>query len=531
MVAAVDAIHGNEPNFILHARQKARTDPVWFAREILQLKQLPGEPTLKTDPQLSWELDQWTIELLEAVADVVRHQEGDLTKINHEGLNQISVRSMHGPGKTFGLAVLMHWFGFAFYGKNPCTAPKIGQLKRRLWPEFRKIRRRSIVGYASLQEVQSESIYWMDAAGKPDPDHVSFMETASSPESLAGLHDRYMLICVDEASGISESLWPVIEGAISTGKIVILVIISNPTKMQGTFAASHLRPNVSKNWFTMHISIDKTARVSRAWINRMEEKYGPDSPVVKIRCYGDFAEEDANQLISMQWIDNAKAKLFETDGSLPTHRLSVDVADGGANYSVVTLASHYQSFTHWRKQWQHNYPTGKAVTMLANEVERQWRLNELNKMNGDDIVVDSLGVGAGVASILIEKGYPVVLYKGGAKSDNKDLYRNRRVQSYLVGRNKLRDGQVIIDDDFVDEDEWDDLYGQLCSIQIRHGTDRLEDLMTKEQMVNAGIISPDRADSVAMQYATQAPEMSVGDLGDWFSGQHMESANYDAGIS
>jgi hypothetical protein len=531
MVAAVDAIHGNEPNFILHARQKARTDPVWFAREILQLKQLPGEPTLKTDPQLSWELDQWTIELLEAVADVVRHQEGDLTKINHEGLNQISVRSMHGPGKTFGLAVLMHWFGFAFYGKNPCTAPKIGQLKRRLWPEFRKIRRRSIVGYASLQEVQSESIYWMDAAGKPDPDHVSFMETASSPESLAGLHDRYMLICVDEASGISESLWPVIEGAISTGKIVILVIISNPTKMQGTFAASHLRPNVSKNWYTMHISLDKTTRVSRAWVKRMEEKYGPDSPVVKIRCYGDFAEEDANQLISMQWIDNAKAKLFETDGSLPTHRLSVDVADGGANYSVVTLASHYQSFTHWRKQWQHNYPTGKAVTMLANEVERQWRLNELNKMNGDDIVVDSLGVGAGVASILIEKGYPVVLYKGGAKSDNKDLYRNRRVQSYLVGRNKLRDGQVIIDDDFVDEDEWDDLYGQLCSIQIRHGTDRLEDLMTKEQMVNAGIISPDRADSVAMQYATQAPEMSVGDLGDWFSGQHMESANYDAGIS
>jgi hypothetical protein len=187
---------------------------------------------------------------------------------------------MHGPGKTFGLATLMHWFGFAFYGKNPCTAPKIGQLKRRLWPEFRKIRRRSIIGYASLQEVQSESIYWMDAAGKPDPDHVSFMETASSPESLAGLHDRYMLICVDEASGISEQLWPVIEGAISTGKIVILVIISNPTKMQGTFAASHLRPNVSKNWYTMHISLDKTTRVSRDWVRKMEEKYGPDSPVV-----------------------------------------------------------------------------------------------------------------------------------------------------------------------------------------------------------------------------------------------------------
>ena len=50
-------------------------------------------------------------------------------------------------------------------------------------------------------------------------------------------------------------------------------------------------------------------------------------------------------------------------------------------------------------------------------------------------------------------------------------------------------------------------------------------------MVNAGILSPDRADSIAMQYATQAPEMSVGDLAAYFTGQHMESANYDAGIS
>jgi hypothetical protein len=531
MVAVPNAVVTDPAALINQARQRARTNPVWFAREILQLKQLPGEPSLRTDPQLSWELDEWTIELLEAVADVVRRQEGLPTKFNHQGLNMITVRSMHGPGKTFGLALLMHWFGFSFYGKNPCTAPKLNQLKSRLWPEFRKIRRRALPGYADLTEVMSETIYWMGADGKPDPDHWSFMETASSPESLAGLHDRYMLLLVDEASGVSENLWPVIEGAISTGKVVILVIISNPTRIQGTFAASHLRPNVAKNWYRLHISLDKTARVSRHWVHKMEEKYGKDSPIVKVRCYGEFAEEDANQLISMQWIDNAKAIPFEIDGSIPRHRLSVDVADGGANYSVITLASHYQSFTHWRKQWQHNYPTGKAVTMLANEVERQWRANELNKMNGDDIVVDSLGVGAGVASILIDRGLPVVLYKGGAKSDNTNLYRNRRVQSYLVLRNDLRDDKVVIEDDFVDEDDWDDVYGQLCSIQIRHGTERLEDLMTKEQMVNAGIISPDRADSIAMQYATQAPEMSVGDLSSYFVGQQMETASYDGGIS
>jgi hypothetical protein len=531
MVAAHKEVQNQELNFILQAREKARTDPVWFAQHVLQLRQKQGEPSLANDPNLSWELDQWTIELLEAVADVVRKQEGIPTKFNHEGLNQISVRSMHGPGKTFGLALLMHWFGFSFYGKNPCTAPKLNQLKSRLWPEFRKIRRRAIVGYDQLQEVLTESIYWIGADGKPDPDHWSFMETAASPESLAGLHDRFMLVLVDEASGVSESLWPVIEGAISTGKVVILVIISNPTKIAGTFAASHLRPNVAKNWYRMHISLDKTARVSKAWVRKMEEKYGRTSPIVKIRCYGEFAEEDANQLMSLQWIENARSSVFETDGSIPRHRLSVDVADGGANYSVITLASHYQSFMHWKKQWQHNYPTGKAVTMLANEVARQWKENGMNAMNGDDIVVDSLGVGAGVASILIEQGLPVVLYKGGAKSDNTDLYRCRRVQSFLVLRNYFRDDKCIIEDDFVDEDDWDDVLGQLCSIQIRHGTERLEDLITKEQMVNAGIISPDRADSMAMQCATQAPEMSAGDMASYFVGEQMETASYDGSIT
>jgi len=513
--AAHDLPQGKAENFILQARERARLDPVWFARNILRLKRLPGEPSLKDDPNLSWELDQWTIEMLEAVADVVRLKEGIPTKFNHEGLNQISIRAMHGPGKTFGIALLMHWFGFCFYGKNPCTAPKLAQLKRRLWPEFRKIRRRAIIGYSSLQDVQSETINWIGKDGKADPDHWSFMETANSPENLSGLHDRYMLVLVDEATGVTENLWPVIEGAISTGKYVILVIISNPSKLQGTFAASHLKPLVAKHWYRIHISLDKTSRVSRDWVARMEDKYGKDSPIVKIRCYGEFAEEDINQLISMAWLEKAQSSEVIPDGSLPRRRLSVDVADGGGNFSVVTDAIHYP---------------GQSTGMLSREVERIWSLNQMSAEAGDDIVVDSLGVGAGVCSNLIDAGLPVIRYVGGSASDNKTLYRNRRVQSYLVTRDYFRDGKLIFDDDFVAYDEWDDVYGQLCSIRIRTGTERFEDLITKEQMQAAAIISPDRADSIAMQFATQAPEMSAGQLSDFFAGQTMETASHDGSI-
>lgn len=521
----------DDANFILQAKARARRDPVWFAKHILRLKQLPGEPTLQTNPDLSWELDDWTIELMEAVADVIRKKEGSPTKYNHDGLNQISIRAMHGPGKTFGMALLMHWFGFCFYGKNPCTAPKLAQLKRRLWPEFRKIRRRAIQGYSSLQDVQSETVHWIGKDGKFDPDHWSFMETANSPENLAGLHDRYMLILVDEATGVKEDLWPVIEGAISTGQFVILVIISNPTKLQGTFAASHLKPLVAKHWYRMHISLDKTARVSKSWVKRMEDKYGRDSPTVKIRCYGEFSEEDDNQLISMQWLETAQTTTFETDGSLPIRRLSVDVADGGGNFSVITDASHYQTKIHFHQQKLYNFPSGQSVSMLAEEVERVWNANGMSGINGDEIIVDSLGVGAGVCSILIDRGLPVIRYIGGSASDNKKLYRNRRVQSYLVMRDNFRSGALVFDDEFVDLDEWDDVYGQLCSIRIKPGTEQHEDLLTKEQMKAQGIISPDRADSAAMQFATQAPIMSAGDIADFLVGQQMETASYDGSIT
>ena len=64
------------------------------------------------------------------------------------------------------------------------------------------------------------------------------------------------------------------------------------------------------------------------------------------------------------------------------------------------------------------------------------------------------------------------------------------------------------------------------------GVERVEDLLTKEEMKAQNITSPDRADSFAMQYATQTPMLRSGDIDSLIIvGQKMESANYDAGIA
>lgn len=469
---------------------RTRTDPVWFAEEVLNLT---GD---------KYYLDQWQKELLDGLADVYRKQRGIPTRINHDGKSMITVRAMHGPGKTFTVAAAMHWFNNAFRGRIICTAPKEKQLATRLWPAFRKITVRAGKDYGSPIKIDSTKITWHN-----DEDWCALAETASQPENLAGYHDDYMLFIVDEASGVSEAMFPVIEGAISTGTVVILLLIGNPTKNQGTFHASHCIPKVAKNYHQVHVDLAKTTRVSRAWVQRMEDKYGRNSPVVKVRCYGEFADSDEAQLIPYSWLTDAYgAEPAGVGEHAPRLRITCDVADGGANFTVITAAHERGGKWHVLRQRQHSFPTSEAPILSGQAAEAMYREFSGNPANGDDLVCDSLGVGAGTAGYLMMRGLPVVNYKGGAASDDTTQWRNRRSQSYIVMRDVHRDKCISYAEDFLEEaEEWDEFTAQLCSVRTKPGVDRVEDLETKEAMMARGIASPDRADGMAMLFATQSP--------------------------
>lgn len=492
--------------------EKTRLDPVWFMEDVLGLK---GD---------RFYLDEWQKELVESVADVYRKLVNVPTRHNHEGKSLITVRAMHGPGKTFTVAAIMHWFNNAFRGRIVCTAPKEKQLVTRLWPAFRKIAARAGKSYASCMKIDSTKIVWHG-----DEDWCAIAETASQPENLAGYHDDYMLFVVDEASGVDEEMFPVIEGAISTGTVVILLLIGNPTKNRGTFHASHCIPKVAKNYYQVYVDLSKTTRVSREWVRRMEDRYGRGSPVVKVRCYGEFADSDEAQLIPYAWLDDAFGAVVG-EGQSPRLRISLDVADGGRNFTVATVAWMLGDCVMVIKQRQFSFPSSEAPILSAQAAISLWQEYGGTALRGDDMVVDSLGVGAGAAGYLLEKGYPVVTYKGGAGSDDTKQWRNRRTQSYMVCRDAHRDKKIGYAEDFLDEGsgdgDWDEFTAQMCSVRTKPGVDRIEELETKESLMARGVASPDRADGIAMLYATQTPAkpgqlevVAVGSMassrGDW----------------
>jgi hypothetical protein len=419
-------------------------------------------------------------------------------------------------------AKLMHWFNFCFHGRIVCTAPKQMQLRTRLWPEFLKVMRDSLPEYQQSIQYQATKIVW-----NGDDTWYATAETGSKPENIAGHHDEFMLVIVDEASGVHEEMFPAVEAAQSSGIWQVILLIGNPTRTSGTFWASHNQKSVRDQYFTYHITRDKAPRIKEKWIQDQIAKYGENSAIVKVRCYGEFADLEADQLIALDWLESAIISQNEEDGKLDTKRLPVgwqqqkyriritgDIADGGVDECVFTVARIYEEFVLLLRQYRKSWSHGVSVIESANFMRQLWLEYNCQPGRGDTLVVDSMGVGAGTAGkLLVDHKLPVIRYAGGSESDDSSQWRNRRVQSYLVCRNGFRDGWVYIDENFLPHEnngegtDWDDFYGQMCGVKRKPGTERVEDLETKAELLKRTQKSPDMADSVAMVFATQRPVM------------------------
>lgn len=503
---------------LAEAVNRSRVDPQYMLQHVLRI-----------DP------DPWQLEMLQAVADLWRIEHGYPTVCNHEGLNRFTVRSGHGPGKTYFAAMLMHYTAFTRKIQIPCTAPKEKQITTRLWPRFRAILHSAAPGYSDIISVKDRSITWFN-----DKDWCAIPEVGKHAENLAGYHPNtiydWIAFIVDEASGVSQVFFPVINGALSSPRTMLL-LIGNPTATTGEFYDSHNRPGVMKLFYRRHVKPDESKYVDKRYIDELIERYGRDSPVTKVRGFGEFAELRPGQVIAIEWLVRARERedlIKDGDGSLPRLRVMVDVADGGEDESVITVAYLYDTFTYYVKMFRYNFPASVAPINTADAAERIF--NEYkDKLNFQDrdLVVDSIGVGAGTAGTLIKRKLPVIAYKGGAASDDPKQWRNRRTQSYLGFRDALRDGTVAFAPDFAASDEeWDEFDAQACSIFFAPTADRVEALETKESMRARGIKSPDMIDSCVMRYATQLPAIGGGEVNvEEFRVIGSTSERYDAAIA
>jgi len=394
-----------------------------------------------------------------------------------------SVRSGHGVGKSALEAWLILWFLCTRpYPKIPCTAPTKHQLYDILWAEVAKWLRGSAV---KDQLVWSyEKVY---LKGEPE-NWFAVPRAAAQPDALQGFHAEHLLFVVDEASGVDDRIFEPVLGALSTPDARLL-LCGNPTNLTGFFFDSHNKKR--ELYETFRISGEDSPRVSREYIRMVEEMYGRDSDVYRVRVAGEFPRAMPDSLIPL---DAALGQCVKKPERTARRRIDmgVDVARFGDDESVI--ATVFDGV-----HQQENRVFSRLDTMaLAGRVAGIVR-EYAEEFPGARIrvKVDCDGLGAGVYDRLCELKLPAEIVechfggKGGRVEGEPVEMKNAAAVMWGNVRRRIMQGEL-----YLAEDEAQIV--QLTNRRYRVASDGRIELERKEEMKRRGVSSPDRADALAL---------------------------------
>ena len=453
-------------NPFLKLMKRYHRDPVKFAREVIGM-----------DP------DDWQCELLEAVA-------------NPE-IRRVTCRSGHGVGKSSAVAMAAIWHVLMRVpSKTVVTAPTSAQLFDACFAEMKNIAKRLKPPFDDLLEIKSDRI---ELKSSPESTFISCRTSRQEqPEALAGVHSPSTLLLADESSGIPESVFEAASGSMS-GIHATTVLTGNPTRNTGFFYDTHNR--LKENWYTMHVSCIDSKRVSDDFVNDMKNRYGEDSPAYHVRVLGNFPPSESDTVIPVALIDHAMKndiKVHEDTVSI----WALDVARQGNDSSV--LCKRQGPVIHPLTVWNN-----LDLMQLSGAVKAEYDAVSSSK-KPVEIIVDSVGLGAGVLDRLRELGLPARGLNVSERSMQKETYINLRAELWFKCKAWLEGMDVKIPHD-------DRLWAELAAPRYHFTSSGKIQVESKEAMKKRGINSPDRADAVCLSLANEMTTMAYGtsSAGSW----------------
>jgi hypothetical protein len=396
----------------------------------------------------------------------------------------ISIRAGHGVGKTTDLSWLIQWFLLTRYDvKIPCTAPTSAQLYDVLWAELYKWQSRLKEPFKSALRVLADRVI-IDGIDKIN---FAVARTArrENPEALQGFHARNLMYIVDEASGVDQKVYEVAEGALST-KDAMVILAGNPTRRTGYFYDTFHKD--MDMWTNLHWSSLDSPLVDPAYPKRVEKKYGRVSNVYRVRVLGQFPTQEEDQYIPLDWLEEAASRVDVPKSGMVIWGL--DPAYTGDNETALArrIGDHFLPMMGVR-----GYDTMQVTGWIADLIDKSPKGEK-----PDQILVDIVGIGAGVFDRLKELQYPVIGVNVGRSSSHIEKFANLRCDLWSRFREWLGDRRGSLPDD-------EDLLDQSASIKFHHSSNGKLHIETKHEMKKRGLVSPDRADAVVLTFYERRP--------------------------
>lgn len=405
-----------------------------------------------------------------------------------------AVRSGNTVGKSFITAdVVMDWlFTHGRPSKVYTTASSWKQVEEILWKEIRT------AVECSKWPIDTKPL---KTSWEFKDDWFAIGVSTDTPVNVQGFHSPWLLVVVDEASGIAPEIAEMFESLHYTS----ILVIGNPLNSTGFFADCFN----SDRWNKITIDCEECVSwqeknglipglVTREWIKDMADLHGINSAWYRVHVKGLPPEQDEYALINRNWVDRAR-KGLDVDG------LPLDVEEENNRMRIVSFdiaSKHGENETVICYRYGHTFKTIKGyrkqtATFIRDTVESMYANLEANA-----IVFDADGLGEPMAEMFSLVHIPCLEFHGGYNQkamDNK--FKNLRSQFYWIVAKKFEKG--LYDLSKLSDVEFDILRGQLCTIRYKgeDGMGRIQ-IETKEDLMARQIKSPDYADAFMMsEYA------------------------------
>lgn len=438
---------------------------------------------------------------------------------------RVSVVSGTSTGKTAGFARIAIWHmvahPFAFYagkveiGSNTYIGgPFVKTVADGIWKEMQDVRMAICNGPAAwLADYFTITKTRVYIRGYEDQWFISQIALAAGQSvGVAGKHRYWQLIIVDEAIGVPDGHFDVIDGTQTQGGNRTLMA-SQGARTSGRFYDTHhkLSHKNGGDWYSLCFNSENSPFVDSKWLrNRLTETGGRDTVEYQIRVLGLFPELTDKFLVGREAIQKriGLAPLIGADDDYG-HMIIIDV--GAGVYRDKTVAMHAKvSGNGDRIDDDPRRMDVVGFPVFSNRLDWQDVAGEvrdyilMNKLSNPVLVVDVGGQGEQFARTLERLGLTnIVRSQWGNptwQKKNQKRFYNLRAQCSVHAAEAVKDGRITFPAG-MRADLQRELVDQGSRIPYWFDEKARFHIMPKEQMKDQeGLPSPDVWDTVCMGF-------------------------------
>lgn len=285
------------------------------------------------------------------------------------------------------------------------------------------------------------------------------------------------VLWIEEAHNLKEEQFEVLDPTIRKQGSEVWVIFNPGSRID--FSWKHFVEEPLENSIVRKINYTENPFLSETMLKVIAAAKEKDPEKFEHIYLGYPNEGSETALFTYKDIDRAMNRNASSSGATV---VGCDVARYGDDSTVLVVRSGLwvKSILQKRKL---------SITETAD-----WTSTIANISGADAVVVDTIGIGAGVHDILIRQGVFSVDGNFGMKAAQDNTYYNKRAESYFKLADAVKRGLALPKDD--------DLAAELLAIEYKfmeNGKVRIE---SKDKIKENLGRSPDKADALALTYFT-----------------------------